>query len=622
MSLAVAITAAVFLIKRLVSLRASDNPSSRGIGVAAFLALSAALLHSIADYPLRQKANAVVLSIILGIAYGRARASGKENGESCPPAKWILPVRIVGALVLCVLCLPVLFRLRTSGALQAEAARLQVAPMQDAGQASLGRRLGLLARAAERDPWDAELRYEAARSLVRSVVEGAADGVFDDEALDAALKTRRLLAEGRSASPLDPRAYYLLAILDLRQGRVGSADQLMRFASKLAPAWPGVAFQVGRYFLLSWHEARHGRQPEFGLSRWRGTQTREEVDELAARMSESLSLAVRSPGTSNATIALVLESELSLGEIDAALLPDGKINLALAAALARRGQHGSASNRYERALASGDLDGPMSGVHISFARSLLNMGKAKDALKQFDEALQANHSDAGKGAVDRTIRVLMSLRTRREDTPAIADYWAACATRLPWISEESVFLLAQGRTALAAGRYDAAFEHLLAYAKKTGEGGAFVELARLVLKRGELKPAAAFAARATSLEPGKVSHHILLAQILVRMGDLDGAASSFRRAASLTPRGVGIARALVKIEIRAGRHDRAASAWNDFLDAGGDKATGHEGLADIYLLLHNREQAVEELMNAVEARPGDKRLRKKLDEIRRGGAGR
>ncbi len=78
-----------------------------------------------------------------------------------------------------------------------------------------------------------------------------------------------------------------------------------------------------------------------------------------------------------------------------------------------------------------------------------------------------------------------------------------------------------------------------------------------------------------------------------------------------------MARALVGVETKAGRHDKAAAAWTAFLGAGGDEAAAHEGLADIYLRLRDHERAVQELGKALEARPGDERLRKKLEDVLR-----
>ncbi len=599
--------AVVFLLKQIVPLRSSRDPVTRGIAVAAFLALTTTLFHSLGDFPLRQPANAAIFSMLIGIAYGRARARSRREDKASSSPRWVLPVYVVAAIALCVVCLPVLFRLRLSGALHAEAARLPVARTEETEQGSLQRRLVLLERAAARDAWDAESRYEAARTLVRMAVESS----DPDAARDAGLKARRLLAEGRSASPLDPRAYYLEAILDARQGRVGSADLLMRNATKLAPAWPDVAYQVGRYFLLRWQEARRQGHPGFALSRWKDVPDHKKIGELATRMSESLSLAARSVGTRYAAVALVIDGGLSAREIDDALLPDGKINLALANALARRKQHELACDRFELALTSGDLPVPTTGVHVAYARSLLVTGEIKAALDQFDAAIRAARLDATSGEPDRTIRDLSRLRARSEDAAAIADFWAARATEL---GEEPALLLARGRAELAAGRDAPGFEHLLEYAKKTRDAGVFAELARLELKRGRLKPAAAFAARATDLAPKVASHHGLLARTLVRLGDREGARSSFRAALLLKPRTVWLVRELVALETRAGRPEMAISAWSAFLAAGGDAAAAHEGMADVYLRIDDRERAAEELLKAIKAKPSDKRLRKKLEE--------
>ena len=56
----------------------------------------------------------------------------------------------------------------------------------------------------------------------------------------------------------------------------------------------------------------------------------------------------------------------------------------------------------------------------------------------------------------------------------------------------------------------------------------------------------------------------------------------------------------------------------DFLGSGGDRAVGHEALADIYSSLMDYEAAAEELRKALEARPGDARLKRKLESLLNG----
>ena len=57
--------------------------------------------------------------------------------------------------------------------------------------------------------------------------------------------------------------------------------------------------------------------------------------------------------------------------------------------------------------------------------------------------------------------------------------------------------------------------------------------------------------------------------------------------------------------------------WRVFLASGGDPATAHEGLADVHLALLDNDSAREELVKALDARPGDKRLRARLDALSR-----
>jgi tetratricopeptide (TPR) repeat protein len=594
--------AVVFLLKRIVSLRRSRDPTTRAIGVAAFLALATELFHSFADFPLRaEPANAVVLAMVLGVAYGRATSGagqmgGDEGGEKGGGdrsadrfAKWLLPARIVLALVLCAVCLPVLVRLRSSGALRAEADGISLRRGVSLGREDLARRVRLLERAAKADAHDAESRYEAARTLVRLAVEG----ISEDEANSA------------------ERSYYLEGTLDYRRGRTGSADELMWFASRLAPAWPNVAFNVGRYFLLRWRDVAREGPPSFGLSRWSRGEGKD-ASEMLARASESLALAVRSRGAGGATIALVLDVGLSLRETDAVLKPDGRIDIALAQGLARRGEHELACDRYERALASGEIGPVSSRVFVSYARSLLAAGRTAEALEQFDKAIAASAA----GGTGETIRALAGLRTAPADAAALAEYWSAAQRRL---GEEPAALLALARAELASGRDAPAFEHFLEYAKRTGEAGAFGQLAALELERGDLKGAASFARQAARLDPGTVSRHTFLARVLDSQEDLEGAGLALRKALSLEPRNANVAAALARIEMKAGRHDAALSVWRGYLDAGGNEAVARERLAEIHLRRGDRERAAEELTKALEIRPGDARLRKKLDAVRGGG---
>lgn len=605
LGLAAAAVAGVFLMRRVLSMRSSRDPQTVGIAVAAFLALSAALFHSLGDFPLRQPANAVVLFALCGIGYGRAlRRRGASEDTTAPAPRWVLPAAGVTAALLCGTTIPLLLRLRASGSLAGQALGIRADRGAEADAADLQRRAGLLERAAALDPWDAEVRYEAARTRVRLLTKNVYQG---KDVQDAAARARELLTEGRRVSPLDPRAYYLSATLARGEGRADRADRLMRFAARLAPAWPDVAYHVGRYFLRRCKEERQGEPAAFGLHRWAKSDPTE--DPMLAEISGSLAFAARSAESRGRTIALVLRHGLSSREVDVALQPDAEINLALARGLAGMGRHGEACTRYERALASGELSGPLRDAHVSCARSLLSVGRIDTALQQFDRAIGA----AGTGELGETVRALADLRASPELAAKLADYWAAVSER---IRDEPAVLLALGRAELSAGRDGPGFGHLLRYAEQTGDAAAFAGLARLTVKRGELDLAASLAAQATELDPRSVPYHMLRAEILLRLGDYRGAATSLEQVLFLNPRNLGAARELAGTEIKAGRHGRAIAVWRGFIECGGEAVPAHEALADIYVLLLDRSRAIEELSKALELDPTNERARAKIRRIR------
>lgn len=600
-------TAIVLLIKRIVPLRSSRSLSDRSLAVAAFLGLSAVLLHSIADFPLQGPAVALLFFTLAGIAYGRARRrSAREEKAPGPWGRWGLPAYVAAAFALCAATLPPLVRLHLAGKLTDEASRIAVARDQEVDRSELFRRVKLLERAAELDTWDAMARYEAARTRVRLIAEGA----YDNDPQSAIHAAQREIREGLSVSPLDPRPYYLDAVLTWRPDATERPDRMMLFALKMAPAWDDVAYQVGRYFLMRWcHEQRAGSA--FGLLRWQSS--RGEGDELFKRMAESLSFAARSPRARDATARLVLDQGLSPKEIDAALSLDAEsnaeINFALARGLARKGNRERASARYEKALSSGRLRLPLHRIHVSHARSLLETGRREAALQQFDAALRASPTEELAG----TIRALGSLRGPPQDATSVADYWAAVHERMP---EDPAVLLALARAELAAGRDKPGFDHLLEYANETKDAGAYAALARLAQSREELELAASLAVLAAQFEPETPSHYMLLAGLLRRLGRDEGAAAAFEKVLFLAPRNIGAARGLSAIHVKAGRYPQAISVWRRLTDAGGNAASAHEGLADVYLKLLDLVRAKAELAKALRARPNDERLRKKLDAIR------
>jgi len=607
--------AAVLFYRRVLPLGFSERPAARGTAVAAFMALSAALIHSIGDYPLRQPANALVLALVCGIAWGRARRNCEVPAPANEPpaaARWALPVRAAPAVLIVVVMVPLLVRLALAGAAAERAAVIPVGRDETVDREGLLRRLALLERATSLDPWDARSRYEAARTRVRLVVEDPADPA----AADLVREAERDLREGRAVSPLDPRAFYLGGFIDWRPGATERADRMMAFALRLAPASPDVALQVGGHFLRRWRAEVDELDESFGLARLLcGDEARreaEERDELFRRASTALSLAARSPRARRGAGSLVLECSLSPERIDSALDPDGEVDLALARALAARGHHERACGRYRRALASGDGRGPQSLARASYAASLLALGRTADAIAQFDAAIGSATPDE----LTDVVRRLGSLRAPSEAGPALADFWSRMAGPGGVLENEREALRALGRAEVAAGREREGFEHLLRYAELSGDGDTFASLARLALGRRENELAESLAVRAARLAPDDARHGMLLARARVMLGDIDGARAALGGVLARDATNTSAARALAKLELDAARHDAAVRVWRRFLDAGGDRAVGHEGLADVYLSVSDRARAEQELVKALASRPGDERLKKKLDLLR------
>jgi len=577
--LAAGLVAVGLVLHGIVSLRRSSDRDTMALGVSSFLGLSAVLLHSVGDFPLQEPATAVLFFIVAGTAYGacrRQRRAGRGAERTQTGARWRLPVACALATAICVVTLPPLLRLREAGALASRASMIPAGGRAKVGEADLHERLDLLERAAELDRWDAGVRYEAARMRVRLAIEGAyAPG--DRGGLPGAL---RALRQARAISLMDPRLYYLEAMLLWRPGDAEIADRMMRFAVRLAPAWRDVAYRAGSYFLMRWASERAGPFPADASAR------------LFAWMSEGLSLAARSPLLRDAIAERVIARGLSPVEIDAALAPDAAINEALARVHAGRGENALACWRYGRALEApawrqtgGDPWRPPRDVRIAYARSLLATGATSRALQQFDLAIRSSTP----GKLDGTLRAMASLRSPPRDSVALADYWASAGERLgPAVARSPSLLLARGRAELAAGRDDAAYVLLHGYARRTRDASLFAELATAAFARGESGFAAYLAAEAASCDPADASHRLLQARALASHGRDALAAAAYMEALRLKPRGACAARELAAIEMRNGRHPEAIAVWRRFLEAGGDGGTAHEALAGIHASLLDR----------------------------------
>jgi tetratricopeptide (TPR) repeat protein len=607
------VAAAALLMRRLISLRRSGDAVTRAVGFASFLAMATLLVHSLGDYPLRQPANAIALAMLLGIADGRARKRLARNHETVPSPAWRMWTHVVLATGLLLALVPIMIRLHLSAANRAEAEAVSLGKNEMLAREELEKRARLLERSAELDAWDGGVRYEAARTLA-ALAQGrfkkSTGPLSEDAAVPMLLRAARMLKEARATSPLDPRAYYLAAFLDLSQRRVGSADGLMALAARFGPAWPDVALNSGKYFLLRWvGAARAGGG--FGIARWQRP-PHAGHPQLFEKLARSMSLAVRAPAFRSAVIGMLLDQSLSSREIDAVLAPDAEINLALARALARRGQHEIACERFVRAFAS-ERFVPTAKAHVAYAASLLQAQKTQAALEHFAKALDASRDDYRAGNSFREIaRSLAGIRFPPEHVATLVAFWTKARTQYP---NEVEALRGLALAELAAGDGPGGLDHLLEYAKTTGSAAGYADLARAALRLGKPKMAAMFAARAVGIEPRNGAHHFLQAKVMAKLKDTDGTRAALQATLMYGPRHAAAARWLAQLEMRANRHDAAAIVWRSFLRSGGDGAVGHEGLANLCLALEDRSGAREELLKALEVRPNDKRLREKLQGL-------
>ncbi len=622
------IAVAVIFFRRTTPMRVSPVRTDSALAAAGFLAVTAELIHSVGDYPLRQPANLLVFAAVAGVVYGRANHGGQVPPEG-PYRPWrrvpacagdphadrrtsqgesedassigkAVGYRLTLAGVLCVAVIPVLALVHRAETLKAEAAELVSAgsPRPE----HFDRAITLLESAARTDPWDGEARYEAARLRVGMLSAGARPEEarkLTEQAIDDA-------HSGLQVSPLDPRPYYLLGILTWAPGSEETSDRMMATALRLGRAWHDVSYNVGAYFLRRWRLEVKSR-PGFGLARWEAGKG----SEFLRSASKALSLAVRSPGGIR-TVELVLGQPLFSGEIDLLLNPDPEIEVVLARGLARRGRHAEAELRFARALQAGKglPKESLAAVHAAYAQSLLGLGRIDDALDEFKRSL----ASASPEELGDCVQALGRIRVPEDAASEVADWWRALSAEMEGLDGEPAFLLALGRAELVAGRVESGTEHLLGYAEATRDASAYAELAARALARGEPELAVTMASEAARLE-GKAEHQLLLSHAFRNAGCDAEALSALRRALALAPRNLRAARGLAQIELAAGRPEEAARLWEQFLRSGGDQAAGHEGLADVYSAVLDDKRAVEELSLALDARPGDLRLMKKLQGL-------
>jgi tetratricopeptide (TPR) repeat protein len=291
--------------------------------------------------------------------------------------------------------------------------------------------------------------------------------------------------------------------------------------------------------------------------------------------------------------------------VDAALDPDRETDLALAREYARAGQHLPACERFARADRAGSL---APRKQVAWAASLLARGETSEALSRFDLALEK----APAAERDAVLHELARLRAPGREAELVR-YWRRTRSRE---DASPVCTLALARAELAAGSEAEGTAHMLAYVRGSRDAAAAAELARLALRGDDAHLAASLAQRAAGIEPGRAGHHLLTGRALRRLGEAAAAEAAFRRALAASPRDARAARRLAGVLSKSGRADEAVAVWRRFAAAGGDPAAAHEGAAEAYLAIGDRQAALRELERAARLRPGDRRLRDRLDTLR------
>jgi O-antigen ligase/tetratricopeptide (TPR) repeat protein len=194
-----------------------------GIGVVTFVAL-----HSVADFVLKQPANALIFSAIAGVTVAALR--GERSASSGSRTRIPFLAAAVCFLALIILLVPI-------------TAAGKAYPLPTAATpSSLDARVA--DAALEHDRYDIDLRYQAARL--------AAGAAADAAALAHALST---LTAGPVDQMIDARALYLTGVLMWKTGNPG-ADAAMRAAYRLARAYPSITRAAGTYFLRRYIESK------------------------------------------------------------------------------------------------------------------------------------------------------------------------------------------------------------------------------------------------------------------------------------------------------------------------------------------------------------------------------
>jgi len=517
------------------SWRGLGSPSSAS-RVAAWVGLgaaTAAIVHSAADFVLKQPANALVFAALAGASVGPA------SSRRGPGARRLRGGALVGLSCAGLVLVPAL------GALVASAASAAAARLAESQEV----RVRLYEKALAFDPSDAETRLAAAVQLAAaSRNEGPAEALG-------------LLRASRPGEPADARALYLAGVARWSLGDRDGADLAIATACELAPAYPSMNLSAGAYFLRRWVELRGG---EPGLLELAGDCLRAGAVSSGsqAALADALDLAERVCGG---------------GEIlERVTPPDAGSRLVLARHHERAGRPREAASTLEGALASA---APALRVEI-----LENLARLYDGLGETEKA------------VDAAVAFVAALPPERRPAAAAALVARACASRRPAdgaiflralrrrLGAEAAVSLAEGEFARLGGELFAAYRAFAAYAQLSpADPEGRLRLAEAARRLGRANEAELHAAAAVRLSPADTRARLLLAELRAEAGAKDLAVEDMRLVLGSRPADIALRRHAGSLLRELGRLDELVALWREAVARDESNAAAHEELARAYV---------------------------------------
>jgi tetratricopeptide (TPR) repeat protein len=487
-------------------------------------AVTAALFHSLADFVLRQPANALVFSVLSGAVAGSGRSLSRRR----------LPRPLVAALALTALVF---------AALLVQTARAGYWMLRAETAEPPDRRAEALENALRCDPRDGETRHAAAQAIAARGEAERAVGI---------------LGGAPPGETVDARALYLFGAASRATGDAVQADIAMRVAAEFASAYDDVTFKVGVYFLRRWIETR-------GLLRVEGTGP---LDLSLEYLRRSCLVSRRRLGPTFDLLSSAPESAARLVEI---VPPDPASRIITARYLRRAGRVPEARQVLE-AVAEGAGVRERGSVMGLLADLRDETGDTEGALAARLSHVMATPVESRPAAASRHVDRLLADK-RAADARLFV---GALRRRHP---AEPAGLYAEARYAAASGSPLVAYRGLLEYVEHSVDAEGHHRLADAALKLGRLAEAESHAGRAIELAPGSARYLLARAGIREAAGKADGAALDLRAALDVNPANARVRRRLASLHLGSGRPLQAATLWREATERSPDDASAHLELA-------------------------------------------